>query len=975
MAELVSGWSDEQRVYLIEREGDSLKYRSVPAQWSLFVLGMDEKDRAALARSEAVSAIIPEGPYTRVDCRGKWQRKEVADWLGKAVEARQTIGWRDPNDDAPDPALLEADVMPLRRLLSDNPNLQISPNPRLVWLDLEVDPRGSFQEMIDGKRRILVWSLYRWNGDHEELVGSDVLKADHDDAERELLGNLFEKLRDWDVVLSWNGYDFDFPCLENRTMKLRVKMPSTGKVPIWQRWCWLDHMEVYKKYNQAHESGEERTSFSLDAVSRFLLGKGKHDFNAREAWDAWKAGGERREKLVLYCENDTALMPQIEAESGFVALHLAVCHVTRCFPDTFSLKGTEQGDGYLLRLGSERGYRFPTKLFRPEGSVEQFAGAYVMPPKLLGAIDEVSVCDFAGLYPSIMRSWNMSPDTMIPKHRVEVWKDGKCRLPTRDVFFRTDVRGIFPTALDTIVAKRGEYTKRKDAAEPGSPEWEHYGRLSSAFKIVANSFYGIVGSPFARYYDPLLAEGVTKTAEWLIKHVAATLEHAGLRPFYGDTDSVFAQGSRKVFGQVVASLNQSWPSMLEGFGCTKSFVKLEFEKGFARLVLKSAKCYAGRYDFYKGKAAPADMKPEVRGLEYKRGDTLRFARQMQYEAIMKLLPAELPLPPLPTAVDFREWVEGWRKRVLEGTLELQDVVLSKSVKGLNEYAERYSSNKCSNKVGTGKAARSCGYIFQGGTEVGDPFPNACPRCNTPRKVVSLPVHVRVAKLLHERGEQITPGTRVEYLVVRGQGLEGGEEETGEKMNAVPASEPGAMERLDRDYYWDKLVYPATFRLLEAAYPGEVWKDSEALRRKAVLAAEREEKKQKFDDLPLFGATSQSTRVDSPELPPPPEAQPSPAPPKAFLRPRRAVHVVRQPQAPVVVHMKVPGEEAQEALLAALAAMAKAHPGECSLVVELTLESPEPSNVRIVTAHRVSRSNDAMAALQRLVGPNGLLSVQ
>ncbi len=984
VTELVSGWSDEERVYLIERDGDSVRYRSVPARWSMFVLGMDEKDRATLARSSNVIAIIPEGQYTRIDCRGKWQRREVAEWLGKAIEERRTIGWKDPNDATPEPALLEADVMPLRRLLSDNGHLQVSANPRLVWLDLEVDPRGSFQEMIEGRRRILVWALYRWDGEKEVKVASDVLKADSDDAEREFLGALFDQLLAFDVVLSWNGQDFDFPCLENRSMKLRVKMPNSGKVPIWQRWCWLDHMEVYEKYNQAHESGEERASVSLDSVSKHLLGKGKLDFNAREGWEAWLAGGERRARFVAYCEHDTALMPQIEKASGFVALHLAVCHVTRCFPDTFSLQGIEQGDGYLLRLGAERGYRFPTKVFRQDDTVQQFSGAYVMPPKMLGAIDQVSVCDFAGLYPSIMRSWNMSPDTMVPKHRVEVWGPEKCRLPTREVFFRTDERGIFPTALDTIVAKRGEYTKLADAAEPGSPEQDYYKRLSSAFKIVANSFYGIIGAPRARYYDPILAEGVTKTAEFMIKHVAATLEKAGLKPFYGDTDSVFAQGLRELFAQVINSLNTSWPGMLGSYGCKQSFVKLEFEKGFARLILKSAKCYAGRYDIYKGKPYPADKKPEVRGLEYKRGDVLRFARQMQFEAIMRLLPPVLPMPPIPSVEEFREWVQSWRTKVLEGKLELGDVVLSKSVKGLSEYAVRYTSDKCTNKVGTGKAARSCGYLFPGGKEVGDGYPEECPKCTTKRKQVSPPVHVRVAKLLAERGEQMTPGTRVEYLVVQGEGLEG--ESDGEKMNAVPANDPGVMERLDRDYYWDRLVFPATQRLLEAAYPGEDWKDTKNTRKKAEVAAEREAKKYVFTDLPLFGAPpdeglSESTRVDSPAAVEPLAAAPAPetAPTKGHIRPRRAVRAAPETQEPVVLRIEVPSaeeylEEKSTRLLEAIGAAVSAHPGECPVVVEVVIAEPA-SVVRVKTELKVKRSQEAISALQRLTGPGGITSVR
>lgn len=1002
MSELVSGWSDDDHVFLVYREGDAVSARRLPAMWSAFFRGMSEKDRTALARTRDVLKLeVDAHGYTRVDFRNRHARRDALYRIGEALKIRRQDVFSEKDiTKFYDGAILEGDVGPLRRLLSDTPLLQIG-NPRPVYLDLEVDSRKRFDDMRAGKARILAWSLYTLDGSTPRRVASAALEEDLDASERDLLRALFEALGNFDLVLSWNGDGFDFPVLEMRTQKLKVKL-STGRLPIWQRWCWLDHMEVFKKYNQAHDSGEERSSFALNAIAQHVVGQGKHDFDASKTWEEWVAGGERREAMLQYCDQDTSLMAQIEAKTGFIALHIAVCQVTRCFPDTASLGAAQQGDGFLLALGAQRGYRFPTrKSFDEREDEGAFLGAYVMTPKKIGVMDEVHVCDFAGLYPSIMRSWNMSLETYVsPGHARLADAPPLARLPDRPVQFRTDVRGIFPEALDMIVAQRAVYTKRSDDAEPGSEEWARFKRLSSAYKIIANSFYGIVGSPWTRFFDRTIAEGVTQTGAWLIKHVARVLEAAGLILIYGDTDSVFAQGAAEDFAKVVATLNTQWPATLHALGCPESRVKLEFEKSFRRLVLVSAKRYAGRYSFWKGKPAPHDMKPEIKGLEYKRGDALRLAREMQKAAIEILLDVDHPPP---TVDVFHAFVEEWRTRVLEGALSVEDILLSQSVKNLGDYAMRFTSPRCTNKVQspgttTAKARKSCGYDF--GTTTYDPEVTAkCPKCAAERKLAAFPIHVRIAKLLEARGVQVTEGTRIEYLVVGAA-----DDEDDGKLVGVPAHDPGALERIDRNYYWDKRVFPPTQRLLEAVWPDDEWKDTAASRRKAaeLLARAVEKAERKKDptrssaDLPLFagftehdphagetiGAFCESMNAaiavsaaepvtghdakghTTAEL----VVKPPPAPKPKKARAPRPPPPAEPPLEVTCYRPDLPGDAAQaklEQLLAALRATADAYSGRAPLTILVTDRAT--GEAERLDGGTVERSERARYALERIAG--------
>jgi len=857
--ELVSGWNDDRSVYLVFRDGERVTYRQLPAKWSAWMRGLSADDKRVLQRDTKVVALRDEpGGYTRVDFKGRWERRQVIDHVGEHIRGLRLVNALS-GDGRLDAAILEGDVNPLRRFLSDNPAVQIG-TPRTVYVDIETDSRKPFVEVLAGKARVLCWAAAVLEADGtRRLVGSDVLEHDSDAAERVLLGHLFDLLCSYDCVLSWNGDAFDFEVLWERQKKMRVRL-SNGRPPAEHRWCFLDHMEVFKKYNQAHESGEERSSFALDAIAQHVVGEGKKDFDPRRTWEAWEAGGDRRAELLSYCEQDTLLMPAIEAKTGFVALHLAVCQVTRCFPDSWSLRASAQGDGFLLALGAARGFRFPTRRFDDAEEEDPFKGAYVMEPKKLGVIEGVHVCDFAALYPSIMRSWNMSPDTLLQPHEVEGCA-AKCKLPHTNTWFRTDRRGIFPEALDLLVAERAKYTKRADDAEPGSPEWDRFKRLSSAYKIVANSFYGIVGSNFTRYFNRDVAEGVTQAGAWLIKRVVAEATLAGCDPFYGDTDSVFATGEEAVFAGVVERMNASWPTTLTELGCERSYVKLEFEKSYRRLVLISAKRYAARYLRYKGKPAPPEMKPEIKGLEYKRGDTMRLAREMQKEAIDLLLDVSRAVP---EPSELRALVARWRARLLEGQLSIEDVMISQSVKKLSEYSERYTSQKCSNRVGK----KSCGYEFTSKAvrrpeklrrrrdeeeqeAERDDGVERCPKCGAARKLAKLPAHVRVAKILEARGEEVVEGTRIEYLVV---GRPEGDDESG--MNAVPAHDPGMFEKIDRDYYWMQRVLPPTARLLDVIFPGYTWEETKATRnreRKALELAEKASRAKRgdVDDLPLF----------------------------------------------------------------------------------------------------------------------------
>ena len=876
MSGLISAWTDKGKVHLVQRIDDQIRVRTTPAKWAFFATGLDKSDRQSLARDPRVTAVIIEGEYTRIECQDRGARYAIVEALEEAARIQQDDSIR----------VLEADVSPLRRLMSDNPNLEVEPSPRLLYLDLEVDSRKTFNEMREGKARLLSWAAE----DSEGKQWSGCLQSDDDSSERTIWNELFVLLNSFDCIIAWSGTwsggTFDFDVIQNRSFNLGIK--HRGRDIPWHRWTWLDQLEVFQKYNfSSDDGGEAKTSYKLDHVANYLLGQGKSDFDSSRTWEAWHAGGEQRRQLLSYNVQDTHLLRMIEEKTGFLSLHLAVCHICRVFPDTDSLHATVQGDGFMLRLGSEYGYRFPSKpKWRKDQEHQKFAGAYVMPPKRLGVVDNVHVCDFAGLYPSIMRTWNMSPDTKIdspvdPEGAFKVVK-----LPGRSTYFRNDKDGMFRIALDRLVAKRGEYTAEMKKHSAGTEPHAHFKRLSGAFKIVANSFYGICGSPFSRFFDPEIAEGVTQTGKWLLEYVIEQAEKAGYDPFYGDTDSAFIAGVIEAeFKKFVQLMNDGWDALLAPLGIESHHIDLDFEKTFKRLIMVSAKRYAASYAMYKGKPATGDAK-EVKGLEFKRGDSIRMARDFQLE-IVDLLLADGPLA---DASKSREVIERWRELTLHGKLKLDDVKLSQGLtKPLNEYVQSYNKDGSLSKQ---------------------------------------PAHVRVAKMLMDRGEPLGEGSKVNYIMVKGD----------DEAHPIPADDATIAE-VDRVYYWDKRIYPPTMRVLECVYPQAAWKESTSAKKMRQREA------------------SGQIRMDL-----------DPGKPRKRKRKRRA-----RPVATVYMDTDPPDQadpERAQLRLEALKAAIEAHPGDMPIRLVFRWPGTEVETTELEGVG-IDTSKNAIYAINRAIQPGNL----
>lgn len=246
-----------------------------------------------------------------------------------------------------------------------------------------------------------------------------------------------------------------------------------------------------------------------------------------------------------------------------------------------------------------------------------------------------------------------------------------------------------------------------------------------------------------------------------------------------NTDSAFIRGvSRDEFESFVKSCNEDlYPPMLTSIGCVENKIEMAYEKQFKRLMFASAKRYLASWVHYGGKEATADSAPEIKGVEYVRGDTAKLARKLQGVVIDMLVGgmhmAKDGSVPTSDVARYHALIAKVREYVLKGDLPGEYVKISKAVqRALDDYAP---------------------HVRGDGTETDG-------------------AHIAVAKILRDRGEQVSEGTKIQYVVT---------DATKSPMTVIPASDYTGVEA-DRFYLWESLVYPATMRLLQEAFPDEDW---------------------------------------------------------------------------------------------------------------------------------------------------------
>jgi len=496
-----------------------------------------------------------------------------------------------------------------------------------------------------------------WNGT-EPPDADIVVHAD----ERSLLAALVLRIRemDPDIITGWNVIDFDFPRLAAAFDRNRIPFAlgrsveagrffpaendATGGETGTKRSAsvFLPGRQVLDALRLVRTGYESFDSYTLDAVAREVLGRGKtvHAADIDKLAELDRLYANEPLLFCRYCLNDADLVLDILDKRKLIKHTVERAALTGSGIDKAWTSVASFERVYAEGLHA-RGIIEPNA--DPARSVSGAAGGTVLDP-VAGLFSDVAVFDFRSLYPSIMRTFNVDPFAhecaRVPAVSAVPDLSGEfIRAPNGAAFVRE--KGILPALIAEYFTERIAAIDRGDDA------------AAYVYKILMNSFYGVLGSPKCRYARTELAGAITSFGKLCLHFARDFFREKGFRVLYGDTDSVFVEMSGQTGGHAVCAdyaveLNEALSAYILKTYRLESFIGIRFEKLYTRFFIPRIRMHTkdetveelerGRAKGYAGLIVASDgsSEVEIKGMEAARSDYTPLARRFQRELLRVL---------------------------------------------------------------------------------------------------------------------------------------------------------------------------------------------------------------------------------------------------------------------------------------------------------------------------------------------------
>lgn len=360
-----------------------------------------------------------------------------------------------------------------------------------------------------------------------------------------------------DILTDWNGERFDVPYLINR-IRSRLGEDAMLKLsPVEQLREYrldsktvgydirgiehLDYMLLFKKF----VPGER--DFSLDAVCEDFLHANKLE-NPADSFKEFYLN--HWQTFAEYNVRDVFLLHKLEDKLKFIGLTMRMAYMIKMnFSDVF---GTVKPWDTFIQNYLYKQNQFVKTIVEKGNADRSIMGGFVKDP-IPGRYDWVVSFDANSLYPSVIRSFNISPETILNADEIPdellpyydrlqdhsltqdhvkvapLLKKYNLAMTANGQFFRRDKMGILPLLCGMVYNGRvrvknemKEWKKKfQGASESEKLEIEkHIESLDAeqyAYKILLNSLFGATANSHFRFFDFRCAEGITSTGQYFIR--------------------------------------------------------------------------------------------------------------------------------------------------------------------------------------------------------------------------------------------------------------------------------------------------------------------------------------------------------------------------------------------------------------------------------------------------------------------------
>jgi DNA polymerase I len=500
-------------------------------------------------------------------------------------------------------------------------------------------------------------------------------------SEKDIMENFVEEIREKGIetIVGYNSGGFDFPYMIERAKRLRVDFNlGVDKTPIHtinrgiiQRADVFGrvHLDAYRGVEFLTISGALRLPRNdIDSVYKELFGKDKIEIDAPNMWKMWEDGGKSLETLLQYNKEDVTAAYEIGKE--LLPLYIELSKIVGLPLYEVSRMGTAQVVEWMLVREAYRQNILVPK--RPSDNIYgerkhvPIEGAFVKEPEA-GLHENVVVCDFRSLYPSLIVSYNIDPDSL----NCECCKEDGPVSPKGHRFCKRQ-KGLIPKIIEDVLDTRIKIKEEMKKHKKGTSEYRTLHFKQWALKIVANSAYGYLGYPRGKWYSRECAESTTSWARDYIHKTMDAAKKAGFHVLYADTDSTFLKLGDKTVEDAkkfVEQYNKDLPSRME----------LEIQGYYPRAIFvtaKSGEAAKKRYALIRDDGAI-----EIKGFEFVRGDWSNIARKAQEAVINAVLHEGDPKK-------AAKAVEKYIKELRARKVSLKDIIIVEQItRKLTQYQQ------------------------------------------------------------------------------------------------------------------------------------------------------------------------------------------------------------------------------------------------------------------------------------------------
>ncbi len=572
----------------------------------------------------------------------------------------------------------------------------------LVAIDIETKSCNKDPE----KNEIIMIGLYSPELNIKKIITSGKSETKLDfaeivDNEKQLIEEFIKTIKDNNIhfIATYNGDNFDLPFIRKRTKilglieELDSVLKYTPHTLNNNTTCYTDgiqHIDTYKIVQYLNNIGAiNLTHLKLNDVYNYLFNKSKIDLKY-EDFETYYNDPKLINKLIEY--NLVDIIATYDITTKFLTQFIKLSQISgKTIQETNRSSSSNLVESLLMYESVKNKSIIPNKpredlaILR---SSQSYEGGYVKEPTP-GMHENICVLDFQSFHPSIIITFNISPETL---------NVNNCKIQNSIVegesFCKDSVANI-PKILSEILDKRLIIKNELKTKSKDSLEYKILYAQQWSLKILLNSMYGYLAYSRARWYCFECAKSTLKYTHKFIYDVIEKAQENGFTVIYGDTDSCFITYNNKdSVKQFLEGINKELPGKIH----------LTLDNYYKRGIFVEKKQTEGTA---KKRYALIDENNNIKitGFETVRRDWSNLAKDTQKSVLETILKTG-------NIDDAANIVKKTIKNIREHNVKKEDlIIINKIRKSIEGY------NATGPHVSAALKAKSQGYNFEGGETI------------------------------------------------------------------------------------------------------------------------------------------------------------------------------------------------------------------------------------------------------------------